>query len=259
MPNIDFKVSADLQQLFELPACEDLRLPPPEKLEITLPTGGTLKAIADISKGIPNDCSLIVSLMLQIAPFLASIECLLKLLGLIAPLVDVVKALAPAPDPPKLVSAVPKFLEAADKVLPCLLVLTGAPIIPFLRDLLCLILKVLHCLRGQLQSIIDIMSGLTPRIDIAIAEGNTELQRVLECAQENAAISAQHSTASLEPIITILQLAAPLMELAGVPPIQLPPLGSQTDVRALQLNMETLREIEGIIQVAVDALGGCSA
>ena len=100
MPNIDFKVSADLQKLFELPACADIRLPPPEKLEITLPTGGSLKAIADISKGIPNDCSLIVSLMLQIAPFLASIECLLKLLGLIAPLVDVVKALAPAPDPP---------------------------------------------------------------------------------------------------------------------------------------------------------------
>jgi hypothetical protein len=259
MANIDFKVSADLQELFELPACEDLRLPPPEKLEITLPTGGTLKAMADISKGIPNDCSLIVSLMLQIAPFLAGIECLLKVLGLIAPLVDVVKALVPAPDALKLGRAVPKFLEAADKVMPCLLVLTGAPIIPFLRDLLCLILKVLHCLQGQLQNIIDIMNGLTPQIKLAIAEGNTELQQALECALENAGISAQHSTASLEPILTILQLAAPLMELAGVPPLQLPPLGSENDVRALQLNMEILQEIEGIIQVAVDGLGGCSA
>jgi hypothetical protein len=259
MPNLDFKVSADLQELFELPACADIRLPPPEKLAITLPTGGSLKAIADISKGIPNDCSLIVSLMLQIQPFLASIECLLKLLGLIAPLVDVVKALVPAPNPPKLISAVPKFLEAADKLMPCLLVLTGAPIIPFLRDLLCLILKVLHCLLGQLETVIGIMSGLTLQISIAKADGNTKLQQALECAQENAAISAQHMTASLEPIITILQLAGPLMELAGVPPIQLPAIGSQTDVQALQQTVLTLQEIEGIIQVAVDALGGCPA
>ena len=194
MPTLDVNVSADLQKLFELPACADIKLPPPEKLEITLPTGGSLKAIADISKGIPNDCSLIVSLMLQIAPFLASIECLFKLLGLIAPLIDVVKALAPTPISLSWASAVPKFLEAAEKLMPCLLVVTGAPIIPFLRDLLCLILKVLHCLMGQLESIIDIMSGLTLRINIAKASGNTELQQALECAQENAAISAQHMT-----------------------------------------------------------------
>src|SRR5262245_26164037 len=122
MPNIDVTVSADLQKLFELPPCVDIRLPKPEKLEITLPNGGSLKAIANISKGIPNDCSLIVSLMLQIAPFLASIECLFKLLGLIAPLVDVVKNLAPPT--PKLPGAALKFIEAADKLLPCLLVLT---------------------------------------------------------------------------------------------------------------------------------------
>src|SRR5262245_5233516 len=129
-------VSADLQKLFELPECVDVKLPLPEKLEITLPTGGgSLKAIADISKGIPNDCSLIVSLLLQIAPFLASIECLLKLLGIIAPLVDVVNAIS---KPPELPSAVDKFMKAIDNLKECLLVvIPGLPMIPFLRDLLC--------------------------------------------------------------------------------------------------------------------------
>ena len=49
------------------------------------------------------------------------------------------------------------------------------------------------------------------------------------------------------------------MELAGVPPIQLPAIGSETDIQALQQTVQTLQEIEGIIQVAVDALGGCPA
>jgi hypothetical protein len=259
MPNIDITVSDELQKLFELPACLDVKLPKPEKLEITLPTGGSLKAITDISKGIPNDCSLVVSLMAQIAPFLASIDCLFKLLGLIAPLVDVVKGLGPPPDPFKLGSAIPKFIEAANKLLPCLLVVTGAPLIPFLRDLLCLILKVLKCLIGQLNTIIGVMSGLTLQINIAKASGNTELQKALECAQENAAISAQHLTSAFEPVSAILQLAGPLMGLAGIPAIQLPAVGSQTDLQGLQQAVATLQDVVGIIQGAVDAIGGCPA
>jgi hypothetical protein len=254
-------VSADLQKLFELPACVDIKLPPPEKLEITLPTGGSLQAIADISKGIPNDCSLIVSLMLQIAPFLASIECLFKLLGVIGPLIDVIKGLGPPPDPFKLGSAIPKFLKAAEKLLPCLLVVTGAPVIPFLRDLLCLILKVLHCLIGEIKSIVDIMHGLTLRINVAKASGNIELQQALECAQENALLSAQHVGNSLGPVSTILKLVEPLLELVGLPAIQLPALGSQTDIQALQRTLQTLQDIEKILQEVVNnpLIGGCPA
>jgi hypothetical protein len=259
MPTLDVNVSADLQKLFELPACVDVKLPLPEKLEITLPNGGSLKAIADISKGIPNDCSLIVSLLLQIAPFLASIECLFKLLGVISPLVDVVKAI---PDPIKLASAVPKFLDAIDNLKECLLlVIPGVPLIPFLRDLLCLILKVLHCLIEQLTSIIDIMNGLTLRINIAKASGNTELQQALECAQENAVISAQHLGNSIEPVSAILKLAEPLLSLAGLPSIQLPALGSQTDIQSLQDTVHTLQDIEKIIGDVVNLplVGGCPA
>ena len=76
----EIPVSVNLQQLFELPDCEALALPKPQPLKVRLPNGGTFTAIADLSKGIPNDCSLSANLLLQISPFLASIECLLKVL-----------------------------------------------------------------------------------------------------------------------------------------------------------------------------------
>lgn len=257
----EIEVSADLFEMLKVPQCVDIRLPAPQKLEITLPTGGSLKAITDASKAIPNDCSLVASLMLQISPFLASIDCLLKVLGLIAPLIDVVKGLGPPPDPIKLGGAIPKFIEAAEKLVPCLLVVTGAPLIPFLRDLLCLILKILNCIISQLKSIIRIMNGLTINISIAKATGNTAALKVLECAQENAAISAQHMANSLEAVSTILELSGSLMGLAGLPQIQLPKLGSQTDIQSLQKILETLDEAKNIIQAVVDLpiVGGCSA
>ena len=37
------------------------------------------------------------------------------------------------------------------------------------------------------------------------------------------------------------------MDLAGLPSIQLPDIGSQTDIQALQQTVQTLREIEGIL------------
>src|SRR6266550_576247 len=257
MPNIDIEVSADLKALFELPPCEDLKLPSPSPLKITLPTGGSINALTDISKGIPNDCSMIFNLMLQISPFLAATDCLFKLLGLIAPLIDVVKALGPPPDPFKLGSAIPKFLKAAADLAPCLIVVTGAPLIPFLKDLLCLIIKALNCFVDQLESVLGLMSGLTLDLNAAMASGNAELQRTLECAQENAAIAADHLAKSIEPIGVILKLAGPLMGLAGVGPIEMPAIGSETDLESLQGVIKTMKGVIGTLQIAADALGGC--
>ena len=258
MPVIDIPVPLDLKKAFEIPPCKDLKLPSPEPLSITLPTGGSLKALTDISKGIPNDCSMTFNLMLQIAPFLAASDCLFKLLGIIAPLIDVIKGLGPPPNPFKLGSAIPKFLKAAEKLAPCLLVVTGAPLIPFLRDLLCLIIKALNCFLGQMKSLIGVMKGLTIQLDAAQSTGNFELQRTIECAQENAATSAQQLTRSLEPIGAILALAQPLMELAGISlTIQLPGPGSQADLDALEQTIKDIQGAVGTLQIVVDALGGC--
>src|SRR5262245_45956645 len=97
MATIDIPVPEDLKALLEPPKCVDLSIPKIKIPSITLPTGGSLKGLADLSKGIPSDCSLSFSLLLQIGPILASMECLLKLLKLMKPLLDLVTNPPPTP------------------------------------------------------------------------------------------------------------------------------------------------------------------
>jgi hypothetical protein len=252
MPTLDIPISADLNGLLELPPCDELKLPLPEKVKIKLPTGGTLQAFTDISKGIPNDCSMTFNLLVQIAPLLASMECLVKILVFLKSLLDVV----PGPPTP---AALQKFAKATAGLAECFLVPTPANIIPFVRDILCLILKVLNCVIGQLKTILAVLSGVTLQLSTARAAGNTELEQALQCAQENAQISAQHLTASMEPLGVILDLVGPLMGIAGVQPIQMPTLGSNTDLASLNSTLEAIQGVAGVIQIVVDALGGCSS
>jgi hypothetical protein len=254
MPNIDIQVDADLSQLFQLPPCADLKLPDASGLSIQLPTGGALQAFADISKGIPTDCALTFSLMLQIAPFLASIACLVKVLKLLKPLIDVIKGL---PVPP--VGALIEFGEAAVALAPCLLIPTPASIIPFIRDLLCLILKVLNCFLSQMKSLIRILGPLTLDLEAAQQSGNDELVATLQCANQNAMTQAGQIMNSLGPVGMLLQIAGPLFDIAGVPAITLPAMGSASDLAALNSAIEAMQSVTGDIQIAVDLLGGCAA
>jgi len=254
MPNIDIAVNADLKQLFTLPSCDDLKLPAAGGLSVQLPTGGALQAFADISKGVPTDCAMTFSLMLQIAPFLASIRCLLNVLKLLKPLVDIVKNL---PMPPA--SALVEFGEAAVALAPCLLIPTPAAIIPFVKDLLCLILKVLECFLGQMKSLIRILGPLQLQLTQAQQSGNDELAATIQCAQTNAQTQASQLMNSLGPVGVLLDLAGPLFGIAGVPAITLPAAGSATDLTALNNMLQTIQGVVGTIQIVVDGLGGCDS
>jgi hypothetical protein len=254
MPNIDIKIAPDLKKTFQLPPCAQLKLPSPSPLKVHLPTGGTLTAFSDLSQGIPSDCSLTFSLLLQIAPFLASTECLLKVLGLIGPLIEVIKAI---PDPIKLAGTVPKFLKAAEAVMPCVAVVTGLGIIPFIKDLLCLIIKALNCFLSQMKSILGVMSGLKLQLNAAQSAGDIDLINNIMCEQNNAATQASNLTKSIEPIGVILELAGTVFGIAGMKPITLPTLGSQTDLDSLNTLVQTLQGVVGTLTIAADALGGC--
>lgn len=251
MPNIDIPVSVDAQAMFEMPSCADIKLPDPSTLSIQLPTGSVIKSIADVSKGVPTDCSATFSLLVQLNPLLGSMECLLKILKLLKPLIDVIQGL---PFPP--VKAISDFIEAAADLEPCLLIPTPVNLLPFIHDILCLILKVLNCLLGGLKTITGIMGGLSVQLKIAQGAGNGELVQALECAQENAATSAKHLTSSIEPISALLDLVGPIMGLAGLPPIKLPALGSETDVESLQKAVDALQGVVDSIETVVSALPG---
>ncbi|SAK99983.1 hypothetical protein AWB81_05826 [Caballeronia arationis] len=249
---IDIPLPESLTKALQTPVC--IPLPKPGSVEITLPFGGaTIKAFNDISKGIPDDCSLSFSLALQIAPLLANMKCLIEALKVIGPLIDTIKALATL-DPFKIASAMEKLLPAVVPLVECITkFFVGVPF--FLRDLLALIAKLLRCIVAQLRSILNVMSGLALQITSAKSEGNTELLATLECAQRNAETSAQHSMSAIEPIMVLLSLAEPLFGLAGVDPIKTPQIGSDSSLEGLQSVIDVLDEIAKTLQLVAEGLG----
>jgi hypothetical protein len=256
MPNIDIPLPQNLQELFKLPACEDISLPPPKPLKVHLPGGGTLSAFSDLSKGIPTDCAMTFSLLLQIGPFLGATECVVKVLKLVQTVVDVISSVKLPTD---LISAIPKIVKAAEPVIECAVSFTPAGLIPFIRDLLCLILKVLKCFLDQMKSILKILEQTTLQIAIAEKSGNDELLQSLKCAQNNALTQTQHLTASLEALSILLDLAGDLMQIVGVKPIKLPTVGSQVDLTSLHQFVQAIQEVVATLQIATDALGGCGS
>jgi hypothetical protein len=184
-------------------------------------------------------------------------ECVLKILKLIKPLSDIISGL-PAPPSPKLLK---DFAEAVADLAPCFLMLTPAGMIPFVLDILCLILKILNCLIGQLETALNFLEGLTVKLENAQAGGNAdpELLETLECAQQNVLTSMGHLMKGFEPIQTLLELAGPFMSIAGVQAIQLPALGSAEDIESVKKVVFTLKDVKNTIQQIVDALGGCPA
>jgi hypothetical protein len=251
MAKIDVMLTADIQDQLAIPRCVDLRLPQAKLPQIRLPTGGSIKGITDLTKGIPSDCSLNFSLALQLAPIMASIECLVKVLALIKPLIEVIKAIS---NPPKLPAVLPDFIKAAEALAPCLLVPTPFAMIPFVKDILALLIAMLHCLVQQLRSIVDLLAGLEASIAKAKQSGNLELLSTLSCAQENARIAATGTLQGIEPVKVLLELAGTFMEIAGVPAITLPDVGAAQDTAALRNILNTLQGVIDTMKQIVDAL-----
>ena len=254
MPTIDIPLPADLQEKLSQPVC--IPLPEPGSVKITLPTGGTIKALADITKQIPDDCTLSFTLALQLGPFLANLDCLLKVMNVISPMIDLLKAVATL-DPLKIPDPLVKFTTAVEPLAQCILDFVGG-VPAFVRDLLCLIAKLLHCIADQLKSIASVLGGLALQIQSAQASGNAELQAALECAQQNGQASARHMYSAIEPVLVLLSMAEPLLGMAGVSPIQTPAMESPEDVQGIQTLATTLEELSKTLKLAASALGGCS-
>ncbi|MEO0423489.1 MAG: hypothetical protein AAF184_14225 [Pseudomonadota bacterium] len=252
MTQIDVTLSDELQEALRQPLCADLSLPKPGSVSLALPSGGTLKGIADATRAIPTDCTLSINLLMQLGPILANLDCIIKLLKLVEPLIDIVKGL---PFPP--VEAVKKFIEAAPPVVECIVALTGAGIIPFIRDILCLVIKIMRCLIDQLNTLISLLGRIELDLAEAQASGNTAALAGIECARENAMCAANASFQSIEPVMLIMELVAPLFEFTPIDAIALPSLAAPEDVESMQTLVTTLETFVDAAQIAADALGGC--
>jgi hypothetical protein len=247
-------ISADLQKLMELPDCSLLSLPKKTKLSIHLPNGAALSAFTDISKAAPTDCSLAFSLVLQLAPFLASIECLLKVLALLEPLIKIIGGLTSAPPSLPGPDVLVKFAQAAEGVMECVtdILLPGAGLLSFVKSVLILILTFLSCFVNGLTSIVDMLSGISLQIGAAQAAGNDELVRVLQCAQDNAMTSADHLQGAIAPVVNLLDLVQPLLELAKIP-VQIPTITPGVDLDGLKSALHALQDVVKILEEIVQA------
>jgi hypothetical protein len=255
MPNIDIPIPDDLKKAFELPC---IKVPVPKPMKIHLPTGGSFSGLADLSRGVPSDCSVTFSLMLQIAPFLASTECLFKVLGLIGPLMEVVTSLPG--NPLKAAQAMPKLVKAFEALAPCIAVVTGLGVIPFLKDLICFLLKLLNCFLGQMKSLLGILSGLTLRLNDAQMMGNTELADSIQCAMDESVAQAGQLTAAIEPVGVILSMVGTLAGFAGKEiKVELPTIGSDASLEALNSFVSAVQNVVASLEIVSEALGGCDA
>jgi hypothetical protein len=261
MAGIDITLPDDLMAAVTPPICADLQLPAFSATvpSVMLPTGGSLQGVADFTRGIPTDCSMSFSLMVQIAPIMASMECLLKILKFITTVVGVLKDIDvtnPIKGAAGLLSAIPKILAAAEDLASCLAIVI--PIVGqacFVKSLLELIASMILCMTEALESILNVLSGLSLQLSAAQAAGNDDLVAALQCAQGNAQTSANATMQSMQPITVLLSLAQPFLQLAGQSvSVSLPTTLDPSDLGAMETMLTTLGTVAQDILTIANAI-----
>jgi len=254
MTTIDIPLPDAVNKTLATPICLDLRLPKPSLGEVRLPTGGHIKAITDITKGIPSDCSVNFNIALQLAPIMASMECLLKVLKFAGVLIGVMKDLSGG-DVTAIPAGLGKIAEAGKELMPCVEMALGLGIPLFIKDLLLLLAKMLHCAAQALLSAIEILDGLELDIASAKADGNDELLAQLECAKENAELARDGAMISLEPVLVLLSLASPFLEIAGQS-VAIGPFVSDGTLDSLKSVLETIDTAATLLQSIAESIPG---
>jgi hypothetical protein len=250
--NFDIPLPEGLRTKLAAPVC--IPLPKPGKAQLSLPTGGSLAAIADVTKGIPDDCSMSFSLVLQLGPILANLDCLMKVVKVIDPLVKVVDKLSHG-NVPGALDAMGALTLALKPLVDCIANFTGLGIFKFVRDILMLLAKILRCVCQQMRSILNVMSGIALQFESAQADGNEELMAALQCAQKNADTSMAHAMTAVEPVFVLLSLVEPFLGMANVQPIKTPQLASADSLEGLLKIIETLEELAKMMQTIAEGMG----
>jgi hypothetical protein len=252
--NIDIELPESVRKTLTPPPCVDLRLPKPSIPQLRLPTGGHIKAIQDITKGIPNDCSANFNIALQLAPMMASMECLLKALKFLGVIIKAFND-AKSGNLPAIAKAVVDIAEAGADLMPCVTMTFGGMVPLFVKDLLLLLAKMLRCVAQTLRSAIEVLDGIELDIASAKTNGNDELLAQLECAKENAELAMEGAMVSLEPVMVVLSLAAPFLEIAGQS-VAIGPFASDGSLDGMKSALEGIESAAEMLQSVGEAIPG---
>jgi hypothetical protein len=246
MATIDIPLPDELTQALKAPVCLNLQLPKPEMPTLTLPIGGTLQGVADLTRGIPTDCSMRFSLMLQLAPIMASMQCLLKILQFFGDLIN-----APS-TPPQFIGA---FIDGLKALEECTNMVLPTGLLCFVKDLLELIARMLLCAVEALESALNLLGGLQLQIADAQASGNAELLAALQCARQNARNAADGTMQALQPIGVLIVLAQPFMKITGTNlSVGIPSPVPADDLEAMQTLLQTLHTVAEAIKTVADGI-----
>jgi hypothetical protein len=192
------------------------------------------------------------NLALQMAPIMASMECLLKILKFIS---AVKSALEAAKNPPDIPKAISDLLKAIEDVMPCVNMVIVPPLnmIPFVKSLLLMIARMLRCTAQALRSAIEIMDGISLDLKTAQEDGNDDLAQQLECAKENAQLAMEGTMVSLEPVMILLDIAKPFLEIAGVS-AGVPQIASDGTLDGMKSALETIETTGQTLEDVANAL-----
>lgn len=254
MATIDIELPDELQQALTPPPCSVLQLPQPAAPTLTLPIGASFQGIADFTRGIPTECSMNISLMLQVAPMMASMECLLKVLGFVG---AVVSALQSVTNPTQIIGAFGKIVSAGLAMQDCInIAIPGwLSTICFVKGLLELVASLILCTVTQLESVLAMMSGFQVQLAAAQAAGNSDLIAQITCAQENASTAAAGTMQGLQPVMALLAIASPFLTIAQISlNVNIPAAVDPTDLQAMQTMLQTLATVAKTIKSVADAL-----
>jgi hypothetical protein len=215
---------------------------------ISLPAGAELKGVADFAAGIPTNCKVNMSLLVQLGPLLGAMGCILKILEVLGNIIEFAKA---APDPFKMAEKVKALTDSFAELSSCIPPLAPLSFALMIKGILELIINILSCLVDSLASIVDFQVSL----DFVSAEGNPALLAALECAQRNADTSMDNLMNSMGPIETVMKVVSGVAALAQLE-IKLPDLsalGQAAD--AAQAVQQLKQSIDGL-KAVIEALPG---
>ena len=196
-----------------------------------------LKGNLDFSMGTPRDCTLSINLMLQLAPLMASMTCLLRILAVIQAMEKFVKSP---------LTETQELLAKLGEVAGCFKILAPPTVGLTIKSVLELVINFLSCFIEQLKSLITFHAS----IDLASAENNPVLKATLECAKENAQVSINNHMMALEPLKPLFEMSKSLAGVVGLN-LELPDVAGLSKGPA---NAAVIEDIEAGIKKIKDAI-----
>jgi hypothetical protein len=210
-----------------------IQLPKIEIPSISLVAGAELKGFVDLSLGAATPCKLTFNLLLQLAPLLASMACLLKIITAVTSLLGAVKNPTTVGDAVNAVGELAKCIPGPDFAF-------------MIKGILQIVVNFLFCFADNLDQILKFQAS----IDLNAADDNPVLRATLLCAQDNASTSLSNLMQALQPLTPVLKAIQPLMSPAGLS-IDLTELNNLTVSGGVGVSVDSVKQIAQNLQVAI--------